>query len=89
MSPTAVDAGAKELGQGLEDRPAAPAGVLPHVAVQRLQAPVSEVAEVAHNLRMVWDLGLIRVVEGDVDGEEVLLRGADVAEGTPEIWMRA
>ena len=89
MSSAAVDAGPEELGQSLEDRPAAPAVALPHVAVQRLQAPVSEVAKVAHNLRMIGGLGLIRVVEGDVDGEEVLLRGADVADGTPEIWMRA
>ena len=88
MSPAAVDAGAKELGQRFEDRPAPTAVVLPHVAVQRLQARVTEVAEVAHNL-LICDLGLIRVVEGDVNGEEVLLGGADVADGTPEIWMRA
>ena len=87
MSPAAVDASPEELGQRLEDRPAASAVVLPHVTVQSLQASVTEVAEVAHNLR-IGGLGLIRVVESDVDGEEVLLRGADVAAGTPEIFMR-
>ena len=87
MSPTAVDAGTEELGQRLEDRPAAPAVVLPHVAVQSLQAPVTEVAKVALYLG-IGGPGLIRVVESDVDGEEVLLRGADVAAGTPEIFMR-
>ena len=85
MSSAAVDAGPEELGQRFKDRPAAPAVVLPNVAVQRVEARVTEVAKVAHNLRMIGGLGLIRVVEGDVDGEEVLLRGADVADRTPEI----
>ena len=81
-----IDIDAEELCEGLEDRLAVSAVAVFHVPVQRVQALVAGVAKVALDLRTCGS-GLKSVVgvdEGDVDGEEVLPRGAEVADGTPK-----
>ena len=83
-----VGVGPEELAESLEDRLAVAAVAHLHVAVQRVQTLVSSrVARVAKVALDLWIGGLKvgGVDEGDVNGEEVLLGGADVADWTPEV----